>query len=132
MVGVDLRKDASILEPAYDDAQGITAAFSKNLLSRANRELGADFSADHFRHRAVYNPATGQVRIDLVSTADQAVTLDGRRYDFTIGEPVHVENSNKYTLAGFRTLARSAGFEPTAVWTDADDLFSVHMLEVAG
>jgi dimethylhistidine N-methyltransferase len=130
LVGVDLRKDASILEPAYDDAEGVTAAFSKNLLVRANRELGTDFDPTHFRHRAVYHPATGQMRIDLVSTASQTVTLDDRRYAFGVGEAVHVENSNKYTLAGFRTLARSAGFEPTAVWTDADDLFSVHMLDV--
>jgi L-histidine N-alpha-methyltransferase len=130
LVGVDLRKAASILEPAYDDAQGVTAEFSKNLLVRANRELGSDFDTRHFRHRAVYNPAQGQVRIDLVSTTDQTVTVAGQRYDFALGEAVHVENSNKYTVAGFRTLARSAGFEPVAVWADADELFSVHMLQV--
>lgn len=132
LIGVDLRKDASMLEPAYDDPQGVTAAFSKNLLVRANRELGADFEPAHFRHRAVYHPANGQVRIDLVSTANQTVTLDDRRYAFGVGEAVHVENSNKYKVVGFRTLARSAGFEPTAAWTDADNLFSVHMLDVAG
>ncbi len=132
LVGVDLRKPAAILEPAYDDAQGITAEFSKNLLVRANRELGSDFDTRHFRHRAVYHPAQGQVRIDLVSTTDQSVTVAGQRFDFALGEAVHVENSNKYTVAGFRTLTRSAGFEPVAVWTDPAELFSVHMLEVAG
>jgi dimethylhistidine N-methyltransferase len=132
LVGVDLRKAASILEPAYDDAQGVTAEFSKNLLVRANRELGSDFDTRHFRHRAVYHPANGQVRIDLVSTTDQSVTVAGKRFDFALGEAVHVENSNKYTVAGFRTLARSAGFEPVAAWTDPEELFSVHMLKVAG
>jgi L-histidine N-alpha-methyltransferase len=122
------------LEP--EDAQAFLAKWAKRLgpgaalLVGVDRELGTDFDPTHFRHRAVYHPATGQMRIDLVSTASQTVTLDDRRYAFGVGEAVHVENSNKYTLAGFRTLARSAGFEPTAVWTDADDLFSVHMLDV--
>ena len=128
IVGVDLKKDAAILNAAYDDSQGVTAAFSLNLLARANRELGADFDLARFRHRAVYNEAAGGVRIDLVSLADQSVCVAGRRFDFAAGEPIHVENSNKYSVEEFAALARGSGFDHAAVWTDADGLFSLHYL----
>jgi dimethylhistidine N-methyltransferase len=131
IVGVDLRKDRAILEPAYDDAQGVTAAFSLNVLERANRELGSDFMLEGFRHRALYDAGTGRMGIDLISLANQSVTLDGRRFDFAQGEPLHIENSWKYSIDGFQTMARRAGFSPVQVWTDGHALFSVHLLEVA-
>jgi L-histidine N-alpha-methyltransferase len=130
LIGVDLRKDPGILEPAYDDPQGVTAAFSKNLLERANRELGADFDIGAFEHVARYDPKSGQVRIDLISQTRQSVRVAGRSFAFAKGEPLHVENSYKYGLEGFRDLARSAGYRPRACWTDARALFSVHLLEV--
>jgi dimethylhistidine N-methyltransferase len=130
LIGVDLVKDAAVLEPAYDDAQGITAAFSLNLLARANRELGADFDLDGFRHRARWNPAAERIEIHLVSLRDQSVNVAAQRYDFEGGEVVHVEDSCKYTIEGFQALARRAGFTPVQAWTDDEGLFSVHWLTV--
>jgi dimethylhistidine N-methyltransferase len=131
IVGVDLRKDPAILEPAYDDAQGVTAAFSKNLLVRANRELDADFRVDAFAHRARYDAVRGRIEIHLESLADQTVHLDGQSFAFVAGERIHVEDSYKYSIDGFKTLAIAAGFRPTTHWTDPDALFSVHYLETA-
>jgi dimethylhistidine N-methyltransferase len=136
VVGVDLRKDPAILEPAYDDAEGVTAAFSKNLLVRANRELGANFDVDAFAHRARYDVARGRIEIHLESLKDQTIAIpdgDGgaARIALTKGQRVHVEDSCKYSIEGFRDLARAAGFRPAAVWTDPDQLFSVHYLETA-
>jgi dimethylhistidine N-methyltransferase len=128
LIGVDLRKSASVLNAAYDDAAGVTAAFSRNLLVRANRELGADFHTECFRHEARYDEAAGRVEIHLCSLARQSVRVAGRRFDFEAGERLHVENSYKYSLEGFVDLARSAGFAPMDCWTDPDGLFSVHYL----
>jgi L-histidine N-alpha-methyltransferase len=129
IVGVDLRKDRAILEPAYDDAQGVTATFSKNLLVRANRELGTDFDVDGFAHRARYDAASGRIEIHLESLADQTVHIGDVAIPFAKGERVHVEDSYKYSIEGFKALARAAGFRPTAHWTDPAGLFSVHYLE---
>jgi uncharacterized SAM-dependent methyltransferase len=131
IVGVDLRKDPAILEPAYDDAQGVTAAFSKNLLARANRELGADFRVDAFAHRARYDAVRGRIEIHLESLADQSVRIAADVFTLAKGERVHVEDSYKYSIEGFKTLARASGFRPTSHWTDPDALFSVHYLETA-
>lgn len=128
LVGVDLKKDAAILEQAYDDAQGVTARFSMNLLSRANRELGADFDTAHFQHRARYVADPGHIEITLVSTAEQAVRVGGRTFAFSPGEAIHVENSHKYAVAEFADLAGDAGFDVTRVWTDEARLFSVQLL----
>ncbi|WP_122465389.1 L-histidine N(alpha)-methyltransferase [Brevundimonas lutea] len=130
LIGVDLQKDASILEAAYDDAQKVTAAFSLNLLARANRELDADFDLKAFRHEARYRADEGRVEISLVALKDTEVTLDGRRFTFEEGERLHVEDSWKYTLPGFRALADRAGWEAETVWIDPDGLFSVHMMRV--
>jgi dimethylhistidine N-methyltransferase len=131
VVGVDLRKDASILEPAYDDAQGVTADFSRNLLVRANRELGADFDVDAFAHRARYDAAHGRIEIHLESLKAQTVHIGGLAVAFAAGERIHTEDSYKYSIEGFRGIARAAGFRPAAVWTDPNQLFSVHWLETA-
>jgi uncharacterized SAM-dependent methyltransferase len=128
LVGVDLVKDPRVLEAAYDDAAGITARFSLNLLARANRELGTDFDLDGFRHEARWDPDESRISIHLLSLRDQTVHLNGEAYRFAAGERLHVEYSYKYTPEGFRALARRAGFEPAAMWTDARGLFSVHYL----
>ena len=128
LIGVDLKKDPGILHAAYDDSEGVTAAFSLNLLARANRELGSDFDLGGFRHDARYDQGKGRIEIHLRSLKDQTVRLAGREVAFARGERMHVEHSYKYGLEQFRELARTAGFEPEAVFTDPRGLFSVHYL----
>ncbi|MEJ2310353.1 MAG: L-histidine N(alpha)-methyltransferase [Gammaproteobacteria bacterium] len=129
LIGVDLKKKKQILEAAYNDAEGITAAFNLNLLRRINRELGADFDLAQWRHRAFYNQAEGRIEMHLVSRADQQVRLQGETFEFAEGETIHTENSYKYSVAEFRDLAASAGFTTDTVWTDDDNLFSLHLLQ---
>jgi len=129
LIGVDLVKDPARLHAAYNDAAGITALFNKNLLIRANRELGADFDPEGFAHYAPYNAAAHRIEMYLVSLKRQSVNLCGQRFEFAQGEPVHTEDSHKYTIESFREMAARAGFSPRAVWTDQDRLFSVHWLE---
>lgn len=129
LIGVDLVKDPARLHAAYNDAAGVTALFNKNLMVRANRELGADFDTDAFAHYAPYNAAAHRVEMYLVSLKRQSVTIGGARFDFAAGEPVHTEDSHKYTIESFREMAARAGFTPRAVWTDEERLFSVHWLE---
>jgi L-histidine N-alpha-methyltransferase len=131
LVGVDLIKDPAVLHAAYNDAEGVTAAFNKNLLARANRELGADFDLDAFAHYALYNPIDQRIEMYLVSLQSQWVDVAGTVIDFAAGEAIHTENSYKYTVDGFAKLAARAGFVPRAVWCDADNLFSLHWLETA-
>ena len=128
LVGVDLKKDVGILHAAYDDAQGVTAAFTLNLLARANRELGADFDLGGFRHEARYDQAKGRIEIHLRSLKAQTVRLAGRDFAFAKGERLHAEHSYKYGVGQFQEMARAAGFQPAAVFTDPDELFSVHYL----
>lgn len=128
VVGVDLRKDAGVLIPAYDDAAGVTAAFDLNLLARINRELGADFDLDAFRHEARWNAELGRIEMHLVSLHDQSVTVCGRAIAFVAGESIHTESSHKFTVPQFSALAAHAGWDSDAVWTDAERLFSVHLL----
>lgn len=128
LVGVDLVKDPEILVRAYDDAQGVTAAFNRNILVRANRELGADFDLERFGHRAVFNAVNSRVEMHLVSRGRQTVRIGDAAYAFEDGETIHTENSHKYTVEGFKRLARAAGFTPMAIWTDPDALFSVQWL----
>jgi len=126
IVGVDLKKDLSVLLPAYNDAAGVTAAFNLNLLARINREIGPAFDLDAFRHEAIYNARDGRIEMHLVSTRDQDVSIAHRRFHFRRGETIHTENSYKYTVRQFQDLARAADWTPSRVWTDADSLFSVH------
>jgi len=130
LIGVDLKKDKAILDAAYDDAQGLTAAFNVNLLARMNRELGADFDVRAFRHRAAYVPGRGRIEMHLESLREQRVTLAGRTFGFRAGETIHTENSCKYTVGEFRALAAHSGFQPGQVWVDEAELFSVHYCEV--
>jgi dimethylhistidine N-methyltransferase len=128
IVGVDLKKDANVLHAAYNDSRGVTAAFNLNLLKRINRELGGDFDSREFAHYAFYNAALGRIEMHLVSLAKQTVRLGRHRFRFDVGESIHTENSYKYSVEGFRALARGAGFSTAKVWTDRKGLFSLYGL----
>ena len=130
LIGADLAKDGSILEPAYDDARGVTAAFNLNLLARINRELDGTFDLSAFRHKAVWVPEQGRMELSLVSTRAQMVTVDGQRHAFAEGEEILTEYSHKYTLAGFRELASRSGWTVRRTWTDSREYFSVQYLTV--
>lgn len=130
LLGVDLRKDHQTLESAYDDAEGVTAAFNLNLLRRINVELGADFDVSAFRHRATYDEARSRVVMQLVSRKSQVVTIGPQRFAFAAGEAITTEYSHKYTLESFATMAERAGLHVAQVWTDPARLFSVQYLRV--
>lgn len=131
IVGVDLVKDIDILQAAYDDAVGVTAAFNLNLLRRINRELGGTFDLSSFRHEARWNNPLERIEMHLVSLKDQHVTIGSRRIHFAEGETIHTESSHKYRLDGFEKLAEEAGYETIRVWTDERKFFSVHALKAA-
>lgn len=128
LVGVDLKKDAARLHAAYNDAQGVTAAFNLNLLARINRELGGDFDLAAFEHYAFYDAAKGRIEMHLRSLREQTVGVAGQTFAFRAGETIHTENSCKYTVEEFQQLAREAGFAPQRCWSDAERLFSIHYL----
>jgi dimethylhistidine N-methyltransferase len=128
IVGVDLVKDAAVLDAAYDDAAGVTARFNRNILARINRELDGNFDLDAFTHRAFFDREHSRIEMHLVSQVRQQVRVAGRAFAFRAGETIHTENSYKYTLTGFATLARDAGWTQRAVFTDARNYFSVHAL----
>ena len=130
--GVDLVKDRAVLEAAYDDAAGVTAAFNLNLLRRIQRDLDADIDVESFRHRAFFNAEASRIEMHLVSRRAQTLRVAGRGFAFEAGESIHTENSYKYTLDGFRALAARAGWSPVEAWTDSDGLFSVHGLRRDG
>lgn len=129
VIGVDLVKPEATLVAAYDDAQGVTAAFNKNLLARINRELGADFDLDAFAHVARWNAGESRIEMHLESLRDQQVTLGGRRFRFAAGETLHTENSHKFTLEGVERLAQSAGWRLSRTWASADPAFAVVLLQ---
>ena len=129
VIGVDTEKDPRVLEAAYDDARGVTAAFNLNVLVRLNRELGADFDPSGFRHRAMYDAGRACVEMHLVSARAQRVRVAGVCFDFAAGEIIHTEDSHKYSPEAFRALAERARWRPRRCWLDDDALFSVHLLE---
>jgi dimethylhistidine N-methyltransferase len=131
LIGVDLRKDPSILHAAYNDREGVTAAFNLNLLRRVNRELDADFDRSAFRHEAVWRPDPGCIEMHLVSTTPQTVTIGDQSFDFQEGESIHTEYSFKFTPEEFADMAADAGFRIDTVWTDANNLFSIQYATVA-
>ena len=131
LVGVDLKKDPAILIPAYNDRRGVTAAFNLNLLERINRELDGDIDVDRFAHDAIYDEAKGHIEMHLVSLTRQTVKVLGRTFSFAKGEPIHTENSHKYSVDEFQALAHSAGWIPAYAWTDSERLFSLHLLRLA-
>jgi dimethylhistidine N-methyltransferase len=128
IIGVDLKKDACQLVRAYNDAEGVTAAFNLNLLARINRELEGTFDLAAFRHKAIYNPREGRIEMHLVAKKTQAVSVLGRWFRFSAGETIHTENSYKYSTGQFQELARISGWQPRQCWSDEQKLFSVHEL----
>ena len=128
VVGADTTHDPALLIPAYDDPQGVTAAFNKNLLVRINRELGGDFSPSAFRHEARFDTERQRVEMHLVSEYTQRVTVRGRTFQFAMGESIHTENSYKHSLQRFEHLAARAGWTPRQRWMDGRSQFAVHVL----
>lgn len=129
ILGADLVKHPDLLHAAYNDAQGITADFNRNVLVRANRELGADFELDQFAHSAFYNAPLQRIEMHLMSTRQQVVHVDGMPFAFAQGETLHTENSYKFTIDGLHQLAQRAGFTPGQVWTDPDNKFCLLWLD---
>ena len=128
LIGIDLVKPGAALEAAYNDAAGVTAEFTLNLLVRMNRELDADFDLAGFRHRARWHPLAERIETHIVSRREQDVHIGGRTFHFGAGEAMLVEYSCKYTLDGFTRFAARAGLRVAEVWTDPDRKFSVQWL----
>jgi dimethylhistidine N-methyltransferase len=128
LIGVDLQKDSAILEAAYNDTRGITAAFNLNLLHHLNHELDADFDTDQFKHHAPYNARLGRIEMHLISACEQTVTIGDAQVPFAAGERILTECSYKYTLEGFAKLARKSGLRVERAWTDPRRWFSVQYL----
>lgn len=125
IVGVDLIKDESVLNAAYNDAAGVTARFNLNVLRRINRELGGNFKLDGFEHHAFYNRERNRIEMHLASRSRQKVTVAGSSFEFRAGETIHTESSYKYSPQSFAALARGAGWTLLDRWTDAKGNFAV-------
>ena len=128
LLGIDLRKSPDILIPAYADAQGVTAAFNLNLLTRLNTDLGADFNLDAFRHEARWNDAASRIEMHLVSRRDQIVSIDGKSFEFQRGETIHTENSRKFSIETLTPVFEKTGWTLKKTWSDTGNLFAVVML----
>ena len=125
LIGVDRVKDTAVLEPAYDDPLGVTAAFNRNLLLHVNALLGSDFAPARWRHVAFYNAAASRIEMHLASDGVQTVRWPGGERRFADGERLHTENSYKWTPEAFEALLREAGFGAATHWSDARGWFSV-------
>jgi len=128
LIGVDLQKDRQTLERAYNDGAEVTARFNLNLLTRANREFGADFHLECWRHHAIYNSSEGRIEMYLISEVDQTVQIANRKFYFRPGEKIITEFSYKHTPEGFIALARDAGFDFVHLWSDEARWFGVFYL----
>jgi dimethylhistidine N-methyltransferase len=128
LIGVDLTKPVDILEPAYNDAAGVTADFNLNVLERLNREHDANFSLDSFEHAAIYDDERRRIEMRLVSLEKQRVQVAGETFDLDEGEYIVTEHSHKYSIEQFQSMAEAADFTVQDVWTDDRDLFSVQYL----
>ncbi len=131
VIGIDLRKEPALLEAAYNDAAGVTARFTLNLLTRMNRELGGDFRLDRFQHRARWNPLASRIETHIVSRDEQAVHVAGRSFRFAVDEAMLVEYSHKYSLDDFAAMAQVVGLRVSRNFTDPADWFAVVLLERA-
>lgn len=129
LIGVDLKKSTDVLERAYNDAAGVTAAFNLNMLTHLNQMLDGTFDVTRFEHHAFYNEEKGRIEMHLRSQLDQLVQVGDVTVPFKQGETIHTENSYKYSKEEFETLARQSGFHPVNCWIDDDERFSVHYLE---
>ncbi|MFK8052656.1 MAG: L-histidine N(alpha)-methyltransferase [Woeseiaceae bacterium] len=131
LIGVDLRKDHEILERAYDDAKGVTAAFNKNMLQHLNARFDANFEPDAFQHRAIYNADDHRIEMHLISNDAQSFNVGKEHFSMEADEYILTEYSYKHSRESFAELAEAAGFHVRKVWTDADALFSLQFCEVA-
>lgn len=129
LLGVDLVKPREVLLPAYDDAAGVTAAFNRNLLVRANRELGADFDVDAFAHEVRWNAGASRVEMHLRATRPMTVHIHGRAFAFAEGETIHTESSYKHTRQSLQSLAARSGWALETTWTDPRGWFALALLE---
>ena len=129
LIGTDLKKDTSVLLPAYNDAEGVTAEFNLNALRHINRKLGANFDLDGFEHRAVWVEEQSRIEMHLLSRCDQTVRIGTEDIEFRKGEALRTECSHKYTLEGFAELARAAELSVARVWMDEKRWFSVQLLQ---
>ena len=125
IIGADLKKDIPTLVAAYDDREGVTAAFNLNLLVRINRELSGNFVLDQFAHEARWNSADSAIEMHLVSLKEQVATIAGRSFAFRSGETIHSESSRKYSIAGFTDLAAESGWRSSVTWTDPQQRFAL-------
>lgn len=128
LIGVDRKKPAALLEAAYNDSRGVTAAFNRNVLAHINERLGADFDPQAFAHRAHYAEEPGCVQMFLESRVDQTVHIGDVSLEFRAGERIHTENSFKYHPDEFEALAARSGFATETWWTDDGDLFALYLL----
>ncbi|MBL8649190.1 MAG: L-histidine N(alpha)-methyltransferase [Sphingopyxis sp.] len=125
LIGIDRTKDIAVLERAYDDPAGVTAAFNLNLLARINRELGGTIPIDNFEHRAIWDDVHARIEMHLLAACDLDFTVDGRSYHMAKGETIHSENSHKYGPRDANLLLRAGGWTPLATWDDADPAFAL-------
>ncbi|MGY0561719.1 L-histidine N(alpha)-methyltransferase [Luteimonas sp. A277] len=128
LIGIDLHKDPALIEAAYNDAAGVTAEFTLNLLARLNREIGSDFDLDQFCHRARYSVERSRIETALVSQREQQVRVDGRTFHFEEGEAMQVETSHKYTDVDFAAIAAAAGWKVAESWNDPDNRLGLRLL----
>ncbi len=129
LIGIDRIKDIAVLERAYDDPAGVTAAFNLNLLERINRELGGDIPVENFTHRAIWNDVYARVEMHLVAACEMDFTVDGHAYHMAAGETIHSENSHKYGARDANLLLRASGWTPVATWDDTDPAFALILAE---
>jgi dimethylhistidine N-methyltransferase len=132
LLGVDLRKDPGLLHLAYNDPEGVTAAFNRNVLVHLNRELGATFDPDGFSHSAYFNSTASRIEMHLVASRPQVVSIGERRFRFEAGDGIWTESSYKYTWVGIERLAGAAGLIVRRRWTDRQNRFALVLLQTAG
>ena len=125
LIGIDLQKDVSVIEAAYNDADGVTANFNLNLLPRVNSELDSDFDLERFEHKAIYNADEHRVEMSILSLCDQQVWIGNRMIEFRASEEILSEFSHKYTIDGFARFAAQFGFSLHKCWTDDRNYFGV-------
>lgn len=130
ILGADLWKSPDLLRPAYDDAQGVTAAFNRNLLAHVVRRFGGDLDPERFRHQIVVDDVRHRVEMHLVSDGPQLSSVGGRTVRFAPGESIHTENSYKWTVDELNAMARAAGLEPVQMFSDERGWFAVHVFAV--
>lgn len=128
VIGVDLLKDEDVLLDAYNDSQGTTAKFNENLLHRINHSLNANFNLEQFEHESIFNHQLERIEMHLFSKKNQQVNINGHIVNFAEGESIHTENSHKYSIESFLSLAKEANLKSIKTWSDKNNMFSIHYL----